>query len=130
MEIFNYQSAPIGTTAYNVLTGEFAAPRAGIYMIDYAVNVIDDAPHYTEFIGAIVSINRGSGFVREMRQNYADVQRQTLLYTLRAHYMTQLNAGDIVKNEIEIYNNSESLTTIRGNATTARATYQTIHSIT
>ena len=126
----DYQSAPIGTTAYNESSGEFTAPRTGIYIIDYAVNVIDDSPHYTEFIGATVSINRGSGFVREMSQNYADVQRQTLLYTLRAHYMTQLNAGDIVKNEIQIYNNSVSVTSIRGNATTARATYQTIHSIT
>jgi len=115
---------------YNVSTGEFTAPRTAMYVIDYAVNVIDNNPNFTEFLGAIVSVNRGSGFVREMIQNYSDTQRDTLLITIRAHYMTQLNAGDIVKNEIEIYNTNTTIATIRGNSTTARATYQTIHSIT
>ena len=44
--------------------------------------------------------------------------------------MTQLIAGDIVKNEIEIFNTNTSVATIRGNSTTTRGTYQTIHSIT
>ena len=122
----DYQSG----SDYNESTGEFTAPREGIYIIDYAINVIDDAANYTEYIGAVVSVDRGSGFVREMTQNYSDTQQDTLLYTLRAHYMTQLIAGDIVKNEIEIFNTNTTIATIRGNATTARGTYQTIHSIT
>ena len=65
-----------------------------------------------------------------MSQNYGDTQKETLLITIRANYMTQLNAGDKVKNEIEIYNSAGTVATIRGNATTARATYQMIHSIT
>tara|TARA_R110000822_G_scaffold250910_2_gene377975 strand:+ start:556 stop:1125 length:570 start_codon:yes stop_codon:yes gene_type:complete len=122
----DYQSG----SDYNISTGEFTAPRTAIYIIDYAVNVIDNAPTYTEFISAVVSVNRGSGYVREMSQNYADTQKDTLLITIRAHYMTQLNAGDKVKNEIEIFNSGGTVATIRGNSTTARATYQTIHSIT
>ena len=115
---------------YNISTGEFTAPRAGIYMIDYAINLIDNNPTFTEYCGAVVSVNRGSGYVREMTQNYSDTQRDTLLITIRAHYMTQLNAGDIVKNELEIYNTNTTVATIRGSSTTTRGTYQTIHSIT
>jgi len=114
---------------YNVSTGEFTAPRTAMYVIDYAINVIDDASTFIQYIAALVSVNRGSGFVREMQQNYADTQKDTQLYTIRAHYMTQLNAGDIVKNELEIYGTNTTIATIRGNSTTARATFQTIHSI-
>ena len=44
--------------------------------------------------------------------------------------MTQLNAGDTVKSELEIYNSSGTVATIRGHSTTPRCTFQSIHSIT
>ena len=122
----DYQSG----SDYNISTGEFTAPRQGIYIIDYAINVYDNSPNFSEYVGSVVSVNRGSGFVREMVQNYFDTQQDTLLITIRAHYMTQLNAGDIVKNEIEIYGANTTIATIRGYSTTPRSTYQTIHSIT
>ena len=120
-----------GGSNYNEATGEFTAPRAGIYIIDYAINTRDeDSPYYHNLITGIVSVNRGSGYVREMRQDYADLDRQTWVFTLRNHYMTYLNAGDKVKNELEIYNTFATVATIRGNSTLARATYQSIYSIT
>ena len=122
----DYQSG----SDYNISSGEFTAPRTAIYIIDYAINVIDDSPNYTEFIGSTVSVDRGSGYVREMYQNYADINRKTLLITIRSHYMTQLNTGDKVKNELEIFNAGGTVATIRGFATSPRSTYQTIHSIT
>ena len=53
-------------SVYNISTGEFTAPRMAIYIIDYAINIVDDSSTYSQFLSAIVSVNRGSGFVIEM----------------------------------------------------------------
>ena len=116
---------------YNAATGQFTAPRTAIYIIDYAVNIFEAVSNYTHFISPIVSVNRGgSGFVIEMSQNYSDISKDTQHMTIRAVYMTQLNQGDVVKNEVEFYHDNGTTATIRGDATTPRCTFQIIRSIT
>ena len=115
---------------YDASTGEFTAPRTAIYIIDYAIHISDDVPIFQEFLSALVSVNRGSGFVREMEQINNDSGKETKYITLKSNYMTQLNAGDKVKSELEMYSGPANTTTIRGNSFKPRCTFQSIHSIT
>jgi hypothetical protein len=117
-------------SVYDALTGEFTAPRTAIYIIDYAIHISDDVPIFHEFLSALVSVNRGSGFVREMEQIYNDSGKETKYITLKTTYMTQLNAGDKVKSELEAYSGPANSFLIRGNSFKPRCTFQNIHSIT
>jgi hypothetical protein len=64
-------------SVYNVSTGEFTAPRTAIYIIDYAVNVIDNNPTFTGFIAAI---RRNSTVGGEARTSPGDCQPGNVLY--------------------------------------------------
>ena len=115
---------------YNATTGQFTAPRTAIYIIDYAINIFEADADYTHYASPVVSVNRGSGFVREMSQTYSDLSQDTQLITLRVTYMTQLNQGDLVKNEVEFYHVNGTTAVIRGHSTTPRCTFHSIRSIT
>ena len=115
---------------YNATTGQFTAPRTAIYIIEYAINIFEAVSDYTHYVSPIVSVNRGSGFVREMSQTYSDISQDTQLITIRANYMTELNQGDVVKNEVEFYHVNGTTAVIRGHSTTVRCTFHSIRSIT
>ena len=118
--------------SYNTSTGEFTAPRQAFYVINYSANIFDDITGgaYSGYISCEVKVDRGSGFVVEMVQNYYDKSLNTENFTPNLTYLTQLNAGDKVINECSFFSTYASTVTIRGHGTSRRCTFQSIHSIT
>jgi hypothetical protein len=118
--------------SYNTSTGEFTAPRQAFYVINYSANIYDDITGgaYSGYISCEVKVDRGSGFVVEMVQNYYDKSLNTENFTPNLTYLTQLNAGDKVINECSFFSTSATTVTIRGHTTSKRCTFQSIHSIT
>jgi hypothetical protein len=117
--------------SYNTSTGEFTAPRQAFYVINYSANIYDDITGgaYSGYIACEVKVDRGSGFVVEMTQNYYDKSLNTENFTPNLTYLTQLNAGDKVINECSFFSTSATTVTIRGHTTSRRCTFQSIHSI-
>jgi len=118
--------------SYNTSTGEFTAPRQAMYVINYNANIFDNVAGgaYAGYISCEIKVDRGSGFVIEMTQNYYDKSLTTENFTPNVTYLTQLNAGDKVVNECSFYSTYASTVTIRGHSTSRRCTFQSIHSIT
>ena len=53
-----------------------------------------------------------------MKQTCYDINGKIPQQSIRTQYLTQLNAGDKVKYEVEIFNNVNTVAVIRGNTIT------------
>jgi len=134
-----YMAHPQFQNSFNRTLGEFTAPVAGMYQINYTANIHDGQQPHLDGVGSVLQMNSGSGWFNykynytsfipvsaNVPTNYTTLNNQRTAHMDGLHYLA---VGWKIRHAVDVYSyvGSSDLYDIRGDNTLPRFTYQSVH---